>query len=122
MEHAPFGRRLIALVIDWLIASLSAVALAGASYPPDNVKQNLVITAFFVAEVALTTGLVGFSIGKRLVGLRVEGPDGQPIGVLRAVARTILICLVIPPLVTNPEGRGLHDVFTTSRVVKTPRA
>lgn len=118
MESAPFGRRLLALLIDWLVAALSAAALAGVSYPPDNIRQHLIITAFYVVEVGLTVGLLGFSIGKRLLGLRVENPDGRPIGVGQGLLRTALVCLVVPPIVTNGDGRGLHDVVTGSREVR----
>jgi uncharacterized RDD family membrane protein YckC len=32
--------------------------------------------------------------------------------VLQAFVRTLLICLVIPPLVFNRDQRGLHDLAT----------
>ncbi|TXL62777.1 RDD family protein [Aeromicrobium terrae] len=117
MPHVSLGRRLVALLIDWVIAAFSAIALAGVSYPPDDIGQNLVITGFFVGEVALLTGLLGYSIGKRVVGLKVEGPNGRPIGVPRAILRTLLVCLVIPAVVMNDERRGLHDIAVTSRVM-----
>jgi uncharacterized RDD family membrane protein YckC len=119
MHSAPLGRRVLALVIDWIIAALSATALTGVSYPPDDPTQNLVITGFFVAEVGLLVGLLGFSIGKRVVGLRIENPDGRPIGIGQGLLRTALVCLVIPPLVQNKEGRGLHDVVSGSRETRT---
>ena len=118
MENVSLGRRLGALLVDWIIASLSAAALAGVSYPPDGIRQNLVITAFFVVEVALLTGLLGYSIGKRIFGLKVEGPDGRPIGVVRALIRTLLVCLVIPALVMTSDKRGLHDLAARSRVTR----
>jgi uncharacterized RDD family membrane protein YckC len=117
VPHVSLGRRLVALLIDWVVAAFSAAALAGVSYPPDDIRQNLVITGFFVGEVALLTGLLGYSIGKRVVRLKVEDPDGRPIGVPRAILRTLLVCLVIPALVMNDERRGLHDIAVTSRVV-----
>jgi hypothetical protein len=41
--------------------------------------------------------------------------DGRPLSLLLALARTALICAVIPPLVYKPEsGRGLHDLWTGS--------
>ncbi len=118
MESAPFGRRLLALVIDWIVAALSATALTEVSYPPDNPLQNLVITGFFVAEVGLLVGLLGYSIGKRVVGIRVENPDGGPVGLGWGLLRTALVCLVIPAIVRNKEGRGLHDIVTGSREVR----
>ena len=115
------GRRLLALLIDWAIAGLSAVALAGVHYPPADIRENLIITAFFVGEVALLTGLLGFSIGKRLTGLRVEAPSGGPIGVPRALLRTVLLSLVLPASVMTEEKRGLHDLAAISRVVRVPK-
>jgi len=118
VETPSLGRRLGALLVDWIVAALSAVALTGVKYPPENIRQNLVITAFFVGEVALLTGLLGVTIGKRIFGLRVEGPDGRPIGVPRAVVRTVLLALVIPAIVMNDDKRGLHDLAAGSRVIR----
>ena len=72
MQPPSLLRRLGALLIDWIVASLSAAALAGTHYPPKDIKENLVITAFFVVEMSVLTGLLGYSIGKRILGLKVE--------------------------------------------------
>ena len=118
MESAPLGRRVLALVIDWIVASLTAVALTPVSSPPDNIGENLIITGFFVLEVGLLVGLLGASIGKRMVRLGVVNPDGQAIGIPLGLLRTALVCLVIPPLVSNKDGRGLHDIVTGSREIR----
>ncbi|MCW2768635.1 MAG: hypothetical protein JWR27_68 [Aeromicrobium sp.] len=118
VEIPSLGRRLLALLIDWVIAALSAVALAGVDYPPKNIEQNLIITAFFIAEVTLLTGLVGMSIGKRLLGMRVENPDGRPIGIPRALVRTLLLSVVLPAIIMTDDKRGLHDLAAGSRVVR----
>ena len=114
------GRRLLALLIDWVVAALAAVGLTGVGYPPADIGENLIITAFFVGEISILVGLLGYSIGKRIMGLRIEGPDGQPIGVLRALLRTVLLCLVIPAIVMTDDKRGLHDLAARSRVIRTP--
>lgn len=119
MEIPSLGRRVIAVLIDWVIASLSAVAVAGVDYPPKDITQNLIITAFYIAEVAILTGLLGQSIGKRLLGMRVENPAGRPIGIPRAVLRTALLTLVIPAIILTADKRGLHDLAAGSRVVRT---
>lgn len=118
MQTASIGRRLAALAIDWVVAVLSAAAVANSTVPPEGLGESFLVSGVFVVEVGLLTGLLGFSIGKRLVGLRVEGPDGRPIGVPRALLRTFLLALVIPALVRNDEGRGLHDIAAGSRVIK----
>jgi len=118
MESAPFGRRLLALVIDWVIAALSAVAFTSVTYPPANIAQNLIITAFFIVEVGVLVGLMGVSIGKRITRIGVQDPNGQPIGIGYGLLRTALVCLVIPPIVQNADGRGLHDIVAGSREVR----
>ena len=122
METAPFGRRVLALVIDWVVALLTGIAVTGRPLAGNDAVNPFLTLAIFWLEVMLTTGLVGFSIGKGLTGLKVENPEGRPIGLVRAAARTALVCVVIPPFITNPEGRGLHDVLTTSRVVTRRRS
>lgn len=118
MESAPLGRRVAALLIDWIIAALTAVAITPVTYPPDNITQNLIITGFFIVEVGVLVGLLGASIGKRIMRLGVINPDGQAIGIPQGLLRTALVCLVIPPLVANSDGRGLHDIVTGSREIK----
>ncbi len=119
MQTVSLGRRLGALFIDWIIASLSAAALAGIQLSAEgHPMENLVITGFFVVEVSLLTGLLGFTIGKRIFGIKVENPDGRPIGLLRAVVRTALVCLVIPAIVMTDDKRGMHDLAAGSRVAR----
>ena len=118
VQTVSIGRRFAALVIDWVIAVLSAAAVANSTVPPEGLRESFLVSGIFVLEVGLLVGLLGFSIGKRLLGLQVEGPDGRPIGVPRALLRTFLLALVIPALVRNDEGRGLHDIASSSRVVR----
>jgi uncharacterized RDD family membrane protein YckC len=42
--------------------------------------------------------------------VRVLRLDGRPVPLLLALVRQLLVCLVIPPLVFRPDGRGLHDL------------
>ena len=68
---ARIGRRLGALVIDWLLCTL----IASAAF--HNQYWTIVI---FAAEVYLLTAATGFTVGKRLLGLRVVRLDGKPVG------------------------------------------
>jgi uncharacterized RDD family membrane protein YckC len=54
-----------------------------------------------------------------MMGIRVVSyPEQYFIIPTKALLRTVLIALVIPALVIDSEGRGLHDRFTKSQVVK----
>ena len=61
--------------------------------------------------------LSGGSFGQLATRLRVVRTDGsgRPLGLLTALLRQVLICLVIPPLVFRPDGRGLHDMIPGAR-------
>jgi uncharacterized RDD family membrane protein YckC len=61
------------------------------------------------ALMVLTVGSVGFTPGKRLLGLRVLALDTGGVSPWRAVLRTVLLFLAIPALIWDRDGRGLHD-------------
>ena len=115
---ASLGRRFAALLIDWLIALLTVALFTGTDLSGTDAASPFLNLGVFFLQVWLLTGLLGFTIGKRLLGLRVENPFGAPIGLARAFTRSLLLCLVIPALIQNDEGRGFHDVAAGSRVVR----
>ena len=118
IETASWARRVLALVIDWLACTL-AVQLGIAVGIVENNPFALYTMALFILESAVFTALLGGSFGKLATRLRVVRADGsgQPIDLLRALLRVVLVCLVIPPLVFRPDGRGLHDMVTGSATV-----
>ncbi|TAP42654.1 RDD family protein [Arthrobacter sp. S39] len=98
---ARAGRRIVAIMVDWGIALLiSNLAFGGDSW------ANL---AVFAAEQILLVGTLGYSIGHRLVGIHVVRLGGGAAGPLAAVVRALLLCLVIPAVIFDPDHRGLHD-------------
>ena len=86
--------------------------------PPQGVLNGLIASGFFFVEVSLITGLLGYSIGKRVVGLKVVREDGSPIGFARAMLRTALVSLVLPALINTEQRRGLQDIAAGSMVVR----
>ena len=63
----------------------------------------------------MLTALAGGSFGQLLVRVRVLTTEGRPLSLLLALVRTLLICVVVPPLIFKSEsGRGLHDLWTRS--------
>ena len=104
------GRRLAAILIDWAIAvTISAVFFA---YDP---LGNLGTFALLqIVSIALFAG----SPGHLSVGLRVVPLSGGWIGILRPVARTLMLCLVIPAAVADSDQRGLHDRLAGTVLVR----
>ena len=119
-ERASMGRRLSALMVDWIVATLTT----GMLFPlfASSLAPSLTRLAIFVLEVGLMTALTGASIGQRLFGIRVVSyPDQYFLLPSKAFLRTLLIALVLPALVIDNESRGLHDRFTKSQVVRVKR-
>ena len=115
-----WSRRLGALVIDWLICSVIAIAFLyhpHTGHAADVLTQPRLWTpVIFGIEDFVLTALTGFTIGKRLVGVRVVRLDGRPVG-LWALPRTILLLLVVPALIMDRDLRGLPDKAAGTVVV-----
>ena len=78
------------------------------------------------AYIVLMHGTTGRTLGKMLVGARVVGVSGEPIGYLRALARYLAwFVSAFPALLgfalaaARPDRRALHDLMAGTRVVRT---
>lgn len=111
---APLGRRVGALVVDWLLSWAVSLGFFGG-----NEWATLLV---FLGENVLLVGTAGFTVGHRLFGLRVRrmlpgAPDGPP-GPLRGFVRSVLLCLALPAVVWDADGRGLHDRAAGTAIVR----
>jgi len=118
------GNRFLAIAL-----LLACLALSPA---PDGLAALFPAAAGFVALLgfayaALGHALMGATLGKRLLGLQVIGPDGALPGLARSAARSSLAVLgaavlglgVLMALFTRSR-RGLHDFVTDTVVIRTP--
>jgi uncharacterized RDD family membrane protein YckC len=119
IETASWLRRIAALLVDWFACMLVAVLLVETGALPGN-PNGIFTLGLFVIESAVLTALMGGSFGKLATRLRVVRTDGsgRPPDLLRSLMRSVLICLVIPPLVFRPDGHGLHDMLAGSATVE----
>ena len=76
----------------------------------------LPLVIFFV-EVALLTTLMGSSFGQRILGIRVISLTHGRLDPARVALRTLLLCLVVPPLVFDRDQR-VHDKAAGSVAVR----
>ena len=74
--------------------------------------------AIFGVEVWLLTALTGFTVGKRLLGLRVIRLDGKPVGLIWSFVRTLLLLVVVPAVIFDADLRGLHDKAANTIVLR----
>ena len=112
-QVASFGRRFGALLIDWALCTLIASLLVRdlRSNPWPQLGVFVLTHAFFI-------GLFGRTPGMAPARIRcVSTADGGAIGLPRALLRAVLLALVIPAMISDREGRGLHDRAAGSVVV-----
>ena len=106
---ASMPRRLLALLIDWLLSMVIAYWLTHSQFWT---------IAVFAIETYLLTALGGSTVGKRLVGIRTVRIGGGPVGFGWALVRTAILLTVVPPLLTDRDLRGLHDRASDTIVVR----
>jgi uncharacterized RDD family membrane protein YckC len=110
---ASFGSRVIAFLVDALGSALVA-GLFTAPHLPGNWSL-----AAFAGVTVVTLIAFGQTPGMRLLGLRLAHPrPGERLTPWRAVVRTALLCLLVPALLVDADGRGLHDRLTDTGVVR----
>lgn len=107
-------RRLLGIMIDWVLALLIANALL-RSAGLGTFGPLLVL----FCEHTLLVGTAGGTIGHRLVGTRVESLDGGRPGLQQATIRSLLLVLAVPALVWDRDQRGLHDKAAGTLVART---
>ena len=82
----------------------------------------------YVLYHGVLLGLTGTTVGKRLMGIVVRNADGRPVGVPRAIVRsigvfltTILGSIGFIFVLFNPRRRALHDLLAGSYPVEPGR-
>jgi uncharacterized RDD family membrane protein YckC len=126
---ARLGRRVAALAIDWV----ACLAIAAAFFPAAGASgfflsqgDPMATLGIFALENVLLVGTVGNTLGHRILGLQVRRAGVPPVtdapamppNVLLALVRTVLLCLVVPAVVWDADGRGLHDRVAGTAIVR----
>ena len=111
---ARFGRRLVAVLVDWLVCTVIAAGLMHYRLGQGGLGPFKPLVVFVLMNLLLV-GTLGSTIGHRLLGIRVVrvgggsvGP-GASAGPLLALIRTVLLAVVIPALIWDRDTRGFHD-------------
>jgi uncharacterized RDD family membrane protein YckC len=110
---APFSTRVGAFLVD----ALGSALIAGLFTAP-RLPANWSLLAFALLTIGSLI-IFGQTPGMRLLGLRLAHPrEGERLAVWRAVVRTALLMLLVPALVVDADGRGMHDRLTDTAVVR----
>lgn len=106
------GRRIGALLIDYVAASIIATGFFGYDQFALPTEAGLTMFApmivFAVLQILFIPTLGG-SPGHRILGMRVVRYGGGWIGLWRPIVRTLLLIIVLPAVIWDADQRGLHD-------------
>ena len=117
---AQTGPRLLAFVVDTIASTLVAALFVhhGGSTFADRLPGSWSLIPFAL-DYIVGVLVAGRTIGMYLTGLRVIRVSRDvSVDPLRIVARTALLCLLVPALIFDRDGRGLHDRLTDTAVVR----
>ena len=115
-------RRAVAVVGDGaLVSGIVFEALNNAGYLGKKLLVDGQFAALSLLALAYLIGLVinGSTFGMAILGLRVTMDDGSKAGLYAIGMRTVLLFLVIPAVVWDQDGRGLHDRIAHTMIVTT---
>ncbi len=108
---ASWRARFTGLVLDWALSLLLTGLVFGRETLTGSGVASAVATPaiFFVLTTTMIT-FTGSSFGQLLCRIGVARLNGEPVGLGRAAARQVMVCLVIPALVLDGQRRGLQDL------------
>lgn len=115
---ARMGRRVLALLVDWGLSMLVASAFLGYRLAGGSGSNTFGPLIVFFVENVLLVGTLGSTVGHRLFGLRVVAANGGYAGPVRALKRSVLLCLVIPAAIWDQDNRGMHDRLAGTVLVR----
>lgn len=130
LRKADFSERALAFALDaapfalaWTL-TLKAIAPDGSVlFHPKGAAAALIWGALFLGYQAFFSSEGRASLGKHLLGLRVVGADGEPLGLVSAAGRTLgyLVSQIFTAgflwAILDSNGRALHDLPFGSLVV-----
>ena len=111
--------RMAALLIDWSICyAMAAIITPNTNWFGDNATASMI---FFIIWRVVTVWLFAQSPGHAIMGIGVARIDDstQRVGLWRSVVRVIFTIFLLPPVIQDTDGRGMHDRATGTAVIRT---
>ena len=118
---ATTGQRLGAFLVDAVVSGIIAAIFVqgrphsgGAGSLPGS--WSLIP---FALDYVIGVLVASRTLGMHLFGLRLVRVDKvEAIGPVRIIVRTALLLLLVPAVIFDRDGRGLHDRTTETAVVR----
>lgn len=115
---ATVGQRIGAFLVDAVGSALIGRLVDPIDPETASLADSVAPVLVLVLVNVLGLTLVGRTPGMALLGLRVATLRGVRLDPLRATLRAVLLALLVPALVTDPDRRGLHDRVAGTVVVR----
>ena len=110
---ATVGPRIAAFAVDAVLSTLVAGLFTAPELPRLwSLLAFLCEYAFFSATFGQTPGMALLRLGL----VRVDRPGRVGLG--RAALRTVLLMLLVPAVIFDSDGRGMHDRLTDTAAVR----
>jgi uncharacterized RDD family membrane protein YckC len=116
---AGFGTRVLAFLIDSVVANLAAGIVFLAGWHPGGLRGWVVYGVFLLMEL-LFVSVGGQTPGMRVLGVVVVRASDYARATPGWVAfRTLLLAFVLPALIVDGSGRAMHDRAAGTVMVRT---
>ncbi|MDT0157297.1 RDD family protein [Microbacterium sp. ARD32] len=115
------GRRIAALAIDYVAATIIAIGFLGydpLALPSEAGWRQFAPMMVFAVLQILFIPTAGGSPGHRILGMRVVRIGGGWVGLWRPIVRTVLLVVVIPAVIWDADQRGLHDKLAGTVLIR----
>jgi hypothetical protein len=114
---ASWRTRIAALVVDWAASMVVATLIFGTGALRGGGMLGFTVLGVYVLEKWVLTWLASGSFGQLLARIAVVLVGGGAVGWWRALARSVMVGLVVPAVVVGAERRGLDDLVLGTVVV-----
>jgi uncharacterized RDD family membrane protein YckC len=112
---APLGPRIAAFALDSLLSFLVAGLFTAPQLPRLwSLLAFVCAYVFFAATFGQTPGMALLRLGLA----RVDSGEPVRAGIGRVALRTVLLILLVPAVLVDADGRGLHDRVTGTAVIR----
>jgi uncharacterized RDD family membrane protein YckC len=124
---AGFGARIGAFIVDAIASTFVAALFVSVLHERHHHGKHDFADRLpgywslipFAVDYVLGMLVAGRTLGMYLFGLRVIRVDrDEAVNPWRALLRTLLLMLLVPAVVFDRDGRGLHDRYTDTAVVR----
>ena len=99
-----------------MATGVASLILGG--YTTSGLISTIVLAVWFVVGL-VSVSLFSFTPGQFIAGVQVARIDANArVGFVRALVRQLILLFVVPAVITDMDGRGMHDRATGTALLR----